>query len=179
MRPALLLVLALSACPRPAPSALDAGSPITRESSGGGTAGDFFTFTGGRRVQALDCGLEDGGAWCIERAGPGQQRVLVHYRWRGAQLLGDLDHLADAGDAPCVQVALAQPTDVYELPSRRVSSSRLDGQRLVAGDGRPVAHLDAGVDARVVERAMDADGQPWLELAEPVSGWVPLDCPRD
>lgn len=163
------------------PPGLDAGRSapvVVREP--GGSGGDFFTFTGApRRVQALDCGVVDGGAWCIERVGPALRRALVQYRWRGTQLLGELDHLADAGEPPCAVLELPSTTTVYELPSRLVSYSRIEGPRAVAGEGRPVVSLDAGTSVLVVQRAVDADGAVWLELSQPLSGWIPLDCPRE
>ncbi|MFZ5444828.1 MAG: hypothetical protein ACOZQL_32865 [Myxococcota bacterium] len=166
-------------CTRPA--GVDAGraSPlVVREP--GGSGGDFFTFAGSpRRVQALDCGVVDGGAWCIERVGPSLRRALVQYRWRGTQLVGELDHLADAGEPPCTALELPSTIAVHELPSRRVSYSRTEGPRAVAGDGRPIASLDAGTSVLVVQRAVDADGAVWLELSQPLGGWIPLDCPPE
>lgn len=183
---ALLSVIACTRSPSVAPDASASVIPLEhgrleRRNSEGGTAGDFFTaFPSGRRLQALDCGPERGGFWCIERVGPSSRRALVHYRLRADHWVGDLDHLADAGDPACDSLTLTQATAVRELPSSRVGYSRLEAQRAIAGDGTPEGWLDAGVTVRVVQQAVDADGVTWLEVTGPLPGWVPLDggCPQ-
>ncbi|MFT3843291.1 MAG: hypothetical protein QM723_40280 [Myxococcaceae bacterium] len=178
---ALLLLVSCTRSPAAAPDASASAIPLAhgrleRVSSEGGTAGDFFTvFPSGRRIQALDCGADQGGFSCIERVGPSSRRALVHYRLRGSRWVGDLDHLADAGDPACDSVTLERATPVRDLPSSAIGYSRLEARGAIAGDGTPLGWLDAGVTVRVVQQAVDADGVTWLEVTGRLPGWVPLD----
>jgi hypothetical protein len=171
-------IAGLPASERPRMQALGSEGLVAREPSGGSSGDYFVVYRAVRRIQAIDCSPEDGGLSCIERVGPSLRRAVVPYRFAEGRLEGALDHLADAGAPGCESMALRTATEVYELPSRSVSYSRIEAGRALAGRGAPIGTLDAGTRVHVVEVARDRAGEDWLAIIAPLRGWVParLDC---
>lgn len=167
-------------CAPPSEQPANAETLVLREPAGGGSSGDFFVvYRAQRRIQALDCQAEDGGLSCIERIGPALRRAVVPYRVVDGRIEGALDHLAGAGRPPCESFTLPAATQVYDLPSRRVSYSRVEAGTISAGHGEPIGQLEADTIVQTIEAATDSDGQSWLEIRAPVAGWIPMACPTE